>query len=83
VVIGPSLAGILVALAGPGTVIALDAGSYAVSVLAPGRSLRLPGRRDTRRAPPYLEDLREGWAEFPPAVLAGDHDGPSSPCSTC
>jgi hypothetical protein len=38
---GPALAGILVALAGPGTVIALDAGSYAVSVLALA-SLRLP-----------------------------------------
>ena len=44
VVAGPSLAGVLVALAGPGTVIALDAASYAVSVLALA-SLRLPATR--------------------------------------
>ncbi len=62
VVAGPSLAGILVALAGPGPVIALDAGSYAVSVLALA-SLRLPATR-TRAAHSYREDLRDGWAEF-------------------
>ena len=62
VVAGPSLAGILVALAGPATVIALDAGSYAVSVLALA-SLRLPATR-TRSAHSYLGDLRDGWAEF-------------------
>ena len=61
VVVGPSLAGVLVALAGPGTVIAFDAVSYAVSVLALA-SLRLPAR--TLTAHSYLEDLREGWAEF-------------------
>ncbi len=80
---GPALAGILVALAGPGTVIALDAASYAVSVLAlaslrlpaaarpavtraggaqPGPA-RLPATR-TLVARSYLDDLREGWAEF-------------------
>ena len=47
VVAGPSLAGVLVALAGPGTVIAIDAGSYAVSVLALA-SLRLPAARQGR-----------------------------------
>jgi MFS family permease len=79
-VAGPGLAGVLVALAGPGTVIALDAGSYAVSVLALA-SLRLPaarpeaarpaaarpGRPGAARAPAvrsYLDDLRDGWAEF-------------------
>jgi hypothetical protein len=61
-VAGPTLAGILVAVAGPGVVIAADAGSYAASVLAlsllrlPG-SLRLPSR-------PLLRELAEGWAEF-------------------
>jgi MFS family permease len=80
---GPALAGVLVALAGAGTVIALDAASYAVSVLAlaslrlpaasrpaatrpagaqPG-SARLPASR-TLVARSYLDDLREGWAEF-------------------
>ena len=62
VVAGPSLAGVLVALAGPGTVIALDAGSYAVSVLALA-SLRLPALR-AGAVHSYLEDLRDGWAEF-------------------
>ena len=62
VVAGPSLAGVLVALAGPGTVIALDAGSYAVSLLALA-SLRLPAAR-IRAAHSYLGDLRDGWAEF-------------------
>jgi len=61
-VAGPGLAGVLVALAGPGTVIALDAASYAVSVLALA-SLRLPAAR-ARAARSYLEDLRDGWAEF-------------------
>ena len=50
VVAGPSLAGVLVALAGPGTVIAIDAGSYAVSVLALA-SLRLPAARHGRVRP--------------------------------
>ena len=72
-VAGPGLAGVLVALAGPGTVIALDAGSYGVSVLALA-SLRLPSARPVpvaRRVPAagavarsYLGDLRDGWAEF-------------------
>jgi MFS family permease len=61
-VAGPGLAGVLVALAGPGTVIALDAASYAVSVLALA-SLRLPAA-PPRAARSYLEDLRDGWAEF-------------------
>ena len=61
-VAGPGLAGVLVALAGPGTVIALDAASYAVSVLALA-SLRLPAPR-ARAARSYREDLRDGWAEF-------------------
>ena len=67
-VAGPGLAGVLAALAGPGTVIALDAASYAVSVLALA-SLRLPPltRAAAIRAPAarsYLDDLRDGWAEF-------------------
>jgi MFS family permease len=61
-VAGPGLAGVLVALAGPGTVIALDAASYGVSVLALA-SLRLPAAR-ARATGSYLEDLRDGWAEF-------------------
>ena len=90
-VAGPGLAGVLVALAGPGTVIALDAGSYGVSMLAlaslrlpatarparPGAARRRwsaaarhrarPGQALASRAPAarsYLDDLRDGWAEF-------------------
>jgi hypothetical protein len=78
VVAGPTLAGVLVALAGPGTVIAIDAGSYAVSVLALA-SLRLPAAAGPAAAGPAavqrpaarlavirsgLGDLRDGWAEF-------------------
>ena len=77
VVAGPSLAGILVALAGPGTVIALDAGSYAVSVLALA-SLRLPAAA-IRAGHSCLEDLRDGWAEFRGRAWLVITDGPVHP----
>ena len=59
---GPALAGVLVALAGPAPVIAVDAVSYGASMLALGL-LRLPG---SRRAPPRppLRELGEGWRQF-------------------
>jgi MFS family permease len=59
---GPALAGILVAVAGPAPVIAVDAASYGVSVLALAM-LRLPGGRP---APvrPLLREFGEGWREF-------------------
>jgi MFS family permease len=73
-VAGPALAGILIAVTTPALVIAVDAGSYALSALAlaglrlgdnagraaPGRPApaRSPGRQSLRR------DLAEGWAEF-------------------
>ncbi len=62
-ILGPVLAGLLIALAGPSPVLGLDAFSYAVSVAA---LLTLP--RDVRSAPPpgstFLAELRDGWAEF-------------------
>ena len=58
-VAGPGLAGVLVALAGPGTVIALDAGSYGVSVLALA-SLRLPSARPVPVARPVPAGRRRG-----------------------
>jgi MFS family permease len=62
---GPSLSGVLVAVSGPAMVIALDAASYAVSVLALG-VLSLPGRRSAapgaRRS--LLRDMAEGWSDF-------------------
>ncbi|MFJ4847725.1 MULTISPECIES: MFS transporter [unclassified Streptomyces] len=61
-VAGPALAGVLTATAGAATVFAVDAASYAVSVVA---LLLLP--RTAGSAGPvtsFLADLREGWAEF-------------------
>jgi hypothetical protein len=59
---GPALAGILVALAGPAPVIAVDAASYGASMLALCL-LRLPG---SRPAPgrPLLREFGEGWRQF-------------------
>ena len=77
VVAGPSLAGVLVALAGPGTVIAIDAGSYAVSVLALA-SLRLPALRAQRHALLPRRPARR-LGRVPRPAVAGDHDGPVHP----
>lgn len=59
---GPSLSGILVAVAGPATVIAVDAASYGVSLLALS-VLRMP---PVSRARPttLLRDMAEGWSDF-------------------
>lgn len=63
-VAGPALAGLLIAAASPATVIAVDAGSYAVSALALSL-LRFPAAQfPGARAPGLLRELREGWAEF-------------------
>jgi hypothetical protein len=61
-VAGPVLAGLLVAAAGPAVVVAIDAASYGVSVIALG-GLRLP-RANRRRGRPLLRDMAEGWTEF-------------------
>jgi len=63
---GPALGGLLVALTGPGAVVAADAASYAVSVFALSL-LTMPGRpagvtSAGRRA--LWGDMAEGWAEF-------------------
>lgn len=60
-VAGPALAGVLVALAGPGWAIAADAASFGVSAFFLTR-LRLPAHE---RVPvkPFLRDLHEGWRE--------------------
>jgi transmembrane secretion effector len=62
-VAGPALAGVLIAVASPAAVIAVDAASYAVSAIAL-TLLRFPS--DSGRAPrnSLLRDLAEGWAEF-------------------
>jgi hypothetical protein len=61
-VAGPAIAGILIAVTSPATVIAVDAASYAVSALALAL-LRFPsaGRPQARS---LLRDMADGWAEF-------------------
>jgi hypothetical protein len=59
---GPALGGLLVAVAGPAVVVAADAASYAVSVLALSL-LRVPGgNAEVRRS--LLREMAEGWTEF-------------------
>ncbi|MGD0239367.1 MAG: MFS transporter [Streptosporangiaceae bacterium] len=65
---GPALGGVLVALAGSGVVVAVDAGSYAVSVLALSL-LRLPGQLTAGEGKAgggrwLRRDIAAGWAEF-------------------
>lgn len=78
-VAGPALSGVLIAVTSPALVIAVDAGTYALSALAlaglrlgdnAGRSaprssttLRDPDSRRPRKDS-LLRDLAEGWAEF-------------------
>jgi MFS family permease len=71
---GPVLGGLLIALTGPGVVVAADAASYAVSVLAlslltmssdtagPAPAGRPASGRPARLA--LWRDMAEGWAEF-------------------
>jgi len=61
-VAGPALAGVLIAVTGPGTVIAVDAATFGVSVIALAR-LRVPALAPPARRSP-LRDLADGWAVF-------------------
>jgi MFS family permease len=60
-VIGPSLAGVLIGVTSPALVIAIDAGSYCMSVLALSL-LDVPAGQPPRRSP--LRDLADGWSQF-------------------
>src|SRR6202035_4699504 len=67
-VAGPALAGILIAVTSPALVIAVDAGSYALSALALA-GLRFPETVERPGQPAHqarslLRELAEGWAEF-------------------
>lgn len=66
-IVGPALGGALVAIAGPATVVAVDAGSYLVSVLALSL-LRLPPvtpiREPAAKRRSLLGDMADGWADF-------------------
>jgi hypothetical protein len=61
-VTGPALAGVLIAATNPAIVVAVDAGSYAVSAAALAM-LRFPSV-DRSRPRSLLSDLAAGWAEF-------------------
>ena len=60
---GPALAGLLVAISGPGVVVAVDAASYGVSVIALA-GLRLPRPGHLRGGRSLLREMAEGWTEF-------------------
>jgi MFS family permease len=59
---GPAVAGLLVVATGPGVVIAIDAASYAASVLALARLRISAAPHAASRS--LLRDLGEGWSEF-------------------
>jgi hypothetical protein len=60
-VLGPALAGILIAVSSPAVVIALDAASFGVSVLSLAL-LSVPPARPAVQSP--WRDLADGWAVF-------------------
>jgi len=61
-IVGPAVAGILVATAGVGWAMAIDAGTFAASAGFLSR-LRLPARL-ARESASFLGDLRDGWRAF-------------------
>ena len=60
-VVGPALAGILISLTDPATVLALDAGTYLVSAIA---LARLDLANVSLRSQPIVRQLVAGWEEF-------------------
>jgi MFS family permease len=61
-ILGPALSGALVAAAGAGWAIAVDAATFAISAVCL-TMLRTPAR-ETREPTSFLTDLREGWVAF-------------------
>lgn len=61
-ILGPVVGGVLVAAAGAGWAIAIDAGTFAVSAACLAR-LRVPKSVAARRSS-FATDLREGWIAF-------------------
>jgi MFS family permease len=61
-IVGPALAGVLVASAGPGWALAIDGATFGVSAAFLAR-LQLPAQL-ARASTSFLHDLRTGWGEF-------------------
>jgi MFS family permease len=61
--IGPAVAGLLVASAGAGVAIAVDAATFAVGTVAL-LLLRVPALERPAERTTFAADLREGWREF-------------------
>ena len=61
-VVGPAAAGVLVAAAGPGVALAVDAGTFVVSAVALALLKPRPVERSAERAT-FLADLVGGWRE--------------------
>jgi MFS family permease len=62
-VVGPALAGVLLAFGSPGSAIAVDAATFAVSGLCL-LGVRAPRLRGSEVEPAFLSELRHGWREF-------------------
>jgi hypothetical protein len=62
-VLGPALGGSVIALAGPGTALATDAGTFLVSAAAL-LAMRPPEHDRGELGTGFRADLAEGWAEF-------------------
>ena len=61
-ILGPLVAGGMVAAAGAGWAIAVDAGTFAVSAVS--LTMLRPPARERREPASFVSDLREGWTEF-------------------
>lgn len=62
-VAGPALAGVLLALGSPGSALAIDAATFAVSAACLW-GVRAPGLRPQGASENFLAELRHGWREF-------------------
>jgi MFS family permease len=62
-VAGPALAGVLLALGTPGSALAVDAATFAVSAACLW-GMRAPGVRGEDEGARFLTELRQGWREF-------------------
>lgn len=63
-VLGPALAGVLIALFGPGSAIAIDAATFVASAACLWLMTPRPGVRTEEESPArFRSELRDGWAE--------------------